>query len=126
MGFQWSELPEEVTVALEKQAVALFSSMIAQGLSNSVYGFGLMKLNWNTVSQELRTAVYEACISLCSARTIMPAHNAQAVTNIVYGLSECGAKWDEFPFKLQQSFLGAIVACSPHFKAVEISHLIYG
>ena len=126
MGLKWSELPVELQHLLDATAAERYPRMITQGVSNTLYGLGVMGAAWTDLSPEHRHAVYEAIRRCFSRGTVSASVNSQAVSNVVYALGLCGAQWADFPAESKRAVMEGIVICSAQFKSQEIANLVYG
>lgn len=127
MGLKWSELPEELRLLIDVTAAQRYPRMIPQGVSNTVYGLGVMGAPWEKLSPEHCGAVYGAirrCFSRGTSSSVVIF--SQAVSNMIYALGLCGAQWADFPVESKSALMEGIVICSPQFKSQEIANLIYG
>ena len=126
MGVKWTELPAKLREIIENCVTERYPRMITQGVSNTMYGLGVMGITWENMSPAHREAAHVALIGSFGSRSVYPVVSSQGVANVLYALGLSGASWDAFPSSVHRSLLEGVILCGPHFKSQEVSNLIYG
>lgn len=63
MGARWTEFSTQVRDMLKNTVVQRFSRMITQGVSNIIYGMGLMGADWHCMGGEYTEAALAAVVA---------------------------------------------------------------
>jgi hypothetical protein len=138
MEASWLALPMEARDTIEKTIIQRFEKMIPQGISNTIYGMGLLGAQWPDMTPEYQEAVLRVIVSSFSkdASNAKDHRNerfvsgggvgGQAVANVIYSLGVSGAVWKDLPAPVQAALVNALAVWGPELKSQELSNTCYG
>ena len=130
MGARWAALPSGATAAIEAALQNTADKMIIQGVSNVVYGLGLMGAAPSDLGATCRDALYGSIVRIYSPNAqgdgATREGNGQAIANIIYSLGTSGDSWSELPARVRRSLECGVVEYADELSSQEISNLVYG
>ena len=127
MNFKWDDhIPPSLQSLLLTSVAKMIGSMITQGVSNTIYGFGLMEFKWeeDQLPVEFTSSISKACVSAFSSKN--PQDASQSIANVVYALGLSNAKWDQLPPAMTRALCRGIECWANEMTSQELCITVYG
>ena len=114
------ELPSPVNDAIISLLNTHINDMNPQGFANTIYGLGLMGIEWNRIPQLLQRKICENLLK------VVPRMTSQGTTNTFYGLGAMKAKFSDFPLSFRSLVIKMVQEQFHETEFVGIAALFHG
>eukprot|EP01034_Spumella_vulgaris_P025312 gene25312-31755_t len=143
LNVQWVNFHPQLIASATSALYEKMPFMDCMEVSNTVYGLGRMEFKLNTVQQELRDTIEEAVQRVLSDEEAPPRfeqdgeeeksyiakqeqYKTHHVSNIVYSLGKCNAKWSDLSPGVKDALEASIPTCNPPINNQSLSMTLHG